>query len=345
MNALVNTGPVAFRQLAALRVRATGERAPLRFERNLILGHTIGWQSAEDWHAIARHVRDIDPRIETFIARTDLPNSATRRMAASRPTLVVSPGPLSRFRPSRGSIYQGRAIPKLEQLRFLAAAGVNIPRTRVLTADLRLDPAEWGDFVIVKPTDLATSSYGRGIQLMRTGRVRYIAPHDYPADHPGRRGPMVVQQFIDSGDRISYYRVLTFFGEPLYAQLSWGTEQRIDLAASDEAIESSVIATQPLEKNKAFVDDRDVIALARAAHAAMPDVPLKGCDIIREARTGTLYVLEVNPGGNTWHFSSSYLARNRAANGPEFEKQRRDQFDALRTAARTLVQRTNAEAK
>ncbi|MEJ0098010.1 MAG: hypothetical protein WDM84_08950 [Bauldia sp.] len=93
---------------------------------------------------------------------------------------------MSVFRPLRGKVYQGWPIPKFEEVRRLAVAGVPVPLTALLTPELRLDPALWGEFVIVKPTDIATSSHGHGIQLMRTGRVSYIAPRDYPKGHPGR---------------------------------------------------------------------------------------------------------------------------------------------------------------
>jgi hypothetical protein len=53
----------------------------------------------------------------------------------------------------------------------------------------------------------------------------------------------------------------------------------------------------------------------------------------------------VNSGGNTWHFSSRYSAALRRSYGADYELQRRQQFDAMRTAARALVARTNAEAE
>src|SRR4029077_18625323 len=107
-------------------------------------------------------------------------NSEARRQPPSRPSLVCSPGPLEAFRPLRGRVYQGTPIAKLEQLQRLAAAGVPVPRTAVLTPDLVLDPTVWGEFVIVKPMDLARSSHGHGVQLMRTSRVRFKATSEYP---------------------------------------------------------------------------------------------------------------------------------------------------------------------
>jgi hypothetical protein len=247
----------------------------------------------------------------------------------------------------RGKVYAGRMIPKLEQLRRLEAGGVPIPRTEVLKPGIKLDPAEWGEFVIIKPTDILSSSKGRGIQLMRTERVRYIAPDDYPPRHPGRNGPMVVQPFIDTGPELLLMRVLTLFGEPLYMTRMRAPRPVMDLAgADDDTLENMKIATQIAdEKINDFVADEAALAMARRIHAAVPEIPLKGSDIMRDVRTGAMYVLEFNPGGNTWHFSSRSSAPSRARRPPEHEIRRKQQFDAFRTAARVLVERTRAEAE
>jgi hypothetical protein len=217
----------------------------------------------------------------------------------------------------------------------------------VLTPDLKLDEAEWGDFVIVKPTDLNTSSKGHGFRLMRTRRVRYIAPRDYPANHPGRYGPMLVQQYVSDNGHVGVVRVLTLFGEPLYAVKNRSIERIVDPDAPDEVIEALPVAHQLLTEAtrvRSLAAEPDELALARAAHEAMPEIPLKGVDLLRDGKTGALYVIELNCRGNTWHFSSAFEAANRARNGEEFERRRLSQFDALRTAARILVARTNAEA-
>ena len=87
------------------------------------------------------------------------------------------------------------------------------------------------------------------------------------------------------------------------------------------------------DKVKDFVFDADVMPVAKAAARAIPEVPLKGCDILRDERTGRVYVLELNPGGNTWHFSSAFLAQVRTEDPPEQNQSRLTQFDALSTAA------------
>lgn len=43
---------------------------------------------------------------------------------------------------------------------------------------------------------------------------------------------------------------------------------------------------------------------ARKIGAAFHDAPLLAIDFLRDAKTGKLWFLECNPGGNTWHFSS-----------------------------------------
>ncbi len=314
-------------------------------QRHLVIVHQPGWQALDDWYEIAQQVRRIDPATGVFIVRADRPDPELQKQAATLPSLVFSAGPLRAFVPERGKVYHGRLIHKFEQLMRLAAGGVRVPMSTLLQPDTRLDPAKWGEFVVLKPTDISTSSHGKGIQLMRTARVRYIKPEDYPEDHPGRRGPIVVQQFINSGPRMPHYRVLTLFGEPLYCQLSEAAENRVDLSSTDETIETAPIAMNVLlGKTKTFLYRADVVALARAAYRAVPEAPLQGCDIIRDAATDQLYVLELNPGGNTWHFSSSFQAPLRAIDGAEHEARRRWHLDAFGTAAHVLADVTRREA-
>jgi len=325
------------------RTKTSPSGAPTR---HLVLAYRPGWQSLEDLSAIARRVREICPEIGTFVLPAAQANSVSRRRAAARPTLVVSTGAMTGFRPLRGRIYQGYPIAKFQQLKRLHAAGVPVPMTTRLTPDLRLDPAVWGEFVILKPTEMTTSSHGDGINLFRSRRVRFIPPEEYPLGHPGRLGPMLVQQYIDTGDKLAVYRVLTFFGEPLYAMLIRSRVPRVDLSAPDPIIERAIIAHQADEdRDRHLVNDPDVIALARLVYAAIPEIPLQGCDIIRSAGTGRLFVLELNPGGNTWHFSSQHGADMRQKMGPQAVRQMHEQFNAFETVAATLAGRTLNEAE
>jgi len=326
-------------------MRAATPKAEIR--RHLVIVRHPGWQSVEDWTDIGSRVRRIDPSIGVHIVTTKDEHAAAAEAAARLPTLVFSPSMLGKFKPRRGKVYHGGPMPKFEQVRRMAAAGVRVPQTMIIGKNMPpLDPARWGEFVIVKPTDIRTSSNGDGIQLMRAERVRYIAPEDYPEGHPGRFGPMVVQQYIDTGPGVSTFRVLTLFGQALYSEYIYGTGEGIDYGASDAVIEASPIAIQNIEgRSRAFRYDADVIAMARAAHEAIPEVPLKGVDVLRDHRTGLLYCIEVNPNCNAWIFSSKIGEAQRLSQGPDYTQARKDQLDAFGTAAHVLADVTRREAE
>ena len=81
--------------------------------------------------------------------------------------------------------------------------------------------------------------------------------------------------------------------------------------------------------------DPEVIQLAESAHAALPDHPLLGVDILRDAESGRLYVLELNTVGWTWHFSTPDAKRvARETGGDPYA-----QMNGLERAARVLVKK------
>jgi hypothetical protein len=81
--------------------------------------------------------------------------------------------------------------------------------------------------------------------------------------------------------------------------------------------------------------DSEIISLGQRAHQAFPECPVIGVDIIRESQSRRLYVLEVNPHGAVWHFSSPF-AKNL---DPEYVRERYAQFNALDLAADLLIQK------
>ena len=202
--------------------------------------------------------------------------------------------------------------------------------------------------------DLAQTSKGEGVHLMRRRRLHGKQMSDFPPDHPLRqaRTGYLVQRFVDTGEYPSYYRIQTFLGKAIYAWHSSLVEPRCPLDASDEAIESTVIATQGGAKSRKLVSDPDLIAMAERVHAALPHVPMLAVDCIREAKTGKIYVLECNAGGNTWHFSSEIGEKlrhgfgNAEVNGPERASEIARQmfiaqFGAFDIVARQLVDATH----
>jgi len=313
-------------------------------ERHLVLVHTPGFQDVGDFEEIARKVREFAPDIEVFIAYDEIPSSVTRRRAGRKPTLVVSPGKLIEFRPLRGKIYAGTAIPKLEQLARFRAAGLPVPASMEITPGVVLPEAEFGSHVVIKP-GYSQASHGRAMTLMRREMVRFRPQHEYPEDHPGHYASMFVQRFIDTGLFINHYRVLTLFGVPLLSFKTAATWERPPLDSPDEVLEKFNVKARRLEGRLAreLTRDPDILELAKRVAVALPEIPLQGIDIVREAATGKLFVLEANPGGNTWIFSKGDMTRR-------LEKalgvaRLGDPFDAFTTAAKVLIERTRLEAE
>lgn len=316
----------------------------MAIERNLILVHTRGYQDVRDFQEIAGIAQRLAPDVEVFIASNDIPSSTTRRRASRRPTLVFSPGNLLEFSPLRGKIYAGCPIPKLEQIARFKAAGLPVPASAEITPDVALPAATFGSHIVVKP-GYSQASRGVDIVLMRREAVRFQPQAAYPVDHPGRYGPMIAQKFIDTGPCVNHYRVLTLFGVPLIAFKTSSTEARPPLDAPDEELATVAVKARrrvaPITRE--LTADADILDLARRTYSALPEIALQGVDIIKEAGSGQLFVLEANPGGNTWIFSKGEMT-TRLQQALKLDRLT-DQFDAFTRAAEVLIARTRAEAE
>src|SRR5687768_2170143 len=246
-------------------------------ERNLILVHQPSRQNRADFETIARKVQELADDIEAFVACNETPSSVTRKKAAQKPTLVFSPGPLDVFRPMRGKIYAGQPIPKLEQMARMAAAGLPVPAFAEITPDTVLSEQRFGSHVVVKPGH-SLASHGQAITLMRREAVRYRPPEEFPPEHPGRLGPLFVQQFIDTGPLVSHYRVLTWFGTPLLAYRNTSFVERAPLDAPDDVL-AKVAVKARRGANAArteLIKEDDVLSLASRTYAAMREIPQQG---------------------------------------------------------------------
>ncbi|MDQ4097544.1 MAG: hypothetical protein M3144_06725, partial [Actinomycetota bacterium] len=89
-----------------------------------------------------------------------------------------------------------------------------------------------------------------------------------------------------------------------------------------------------------LTDDPRVLSFAADAHAAFRTIPLLGVDVLEDAETGKLYVIEVNAVGYTWHFSSRPGLRAQREFGFDLDAQ----FDGRRKAARILVEQVRRHA-
>ena len=308
------------------------------FSRNLLILQSVGEQDPSDWITIQRRIERNAPDIEVRIANNGHGNSVTARWQVRRPSLVFSPLVLINFEPRGGTVYSGRVIHKDEQLRRLSSAGIPTPRTETLSSASLINHKEWGDYLVVKPAQFSHS--GKGVTLVRTMDLstRYdelSALFD---------GPILVQPFIDHSEDgfPTEFRVLTMFGSALYcARNRWGVRRRP--VAEIAADPLGVIASNNKQMGgriRSVCNDAEIIALGERVHQAFPECALLGVDIIRESQTGQLYVLETNPYGMTWHFSSP-LSKTF---DPQHVRELYAQFNALDHVADLLIQKTRAEA-
>ncbi len=322
--------------------------------RTLILVNHPGLQKRQDFEEIRAKIDALAPEIDVQIVEAGQSVDEFDDDIWQRPCLVVSFAPPStfRFRPKRGLVYCCRYIAKFDQLTRLYRANIPVPFSAQLAFGKQLDKRIWGPLVVLKPTTPGFMSQG-AVFLMRTERVADLAESVFPLGHPSRRLPVLVQRFVDTGEWPSYYRVLTLFGEPLYCRKGFTLKPRPPLDAPDEVLLKAQIATNAetgTRKRAQFSNDADVLDLARRAYAAMPAIPLQGVDIIRDAASGRLFVLEINAGGNTWHFSSTYMEKRRKPRPAEEQsahprEERIAQFGAWDVAARVLIKKTREEAR
>jgi hypothetical protein len=317
-------------------------------KKNLILVMDTRLDAA-DIYDVANRIVGMDHNIAVHLVSAQENADSLPAEVWKRPSVTVGFGPAANFVPPRGPIFENRPTEKLEQYKRLCAAGIPTPRTERFEFGKHYDEKDWSEFVILKPLPLTLSSRKGWTRLYRTHRLEHLKAHELPGDHFLRKGPGLVQTLIDTGSHPAKYRVLSLFGEALYGSMTRSAVPRVSLDASDEELESSVIdAKNPKstiadtagERNR-LVTDEDVLALARRVHAVFPRIPYLGIDILRRQSDGCLFALEVNAGGNTWHFPSRKDAHRNRLGGRQAMV---DQFGAWTVAAKVLIQLAHAHA-
>lgn len=258
-----------------------------------------------DFQEVSRRIEAAAPDIKArvFVTSASLRTLAGSLAIAARPTVTIEMDRIKFAAIPRGHRLRHRLLGKLRELEILTAGGIPVPRTVPLRPDTVLDPGEWGPYVVVKPN---IGKRGAFVWVHRTTRVRYRPPEEFPPGHYGRDG-MLAQRFIYTGRWPTAYRVLTYFGRVVMAIHYDGQRDLPPLAGPaafrmDGGGHSIVAAAMGCVISTAA--DPEVLDLARRAHALFPEFPSLGTDIIREAGTGRLYVLETNPYGDSWTLSS-----------------------------------------
>jgi len=310
--------------------------------KNLVVIVDKQFCNPKDFLDIAQRIRKQASDIEVTVATADALNSVPGKIWRS-PCLTVSLSRLGRFRPSRGEIVSNHPIAKLEQMRMMKASGISVPHADEFKFGMDFPAEIWGEHVMIKPIPLHLTSKGLHMQVFRREKIAGMMASDFPKDHLIHHAPMLVQRFVYTGKYPSTYRVLTLFGEVLYAMKYQSLRPSPSLTDSDEVIESGDFTSKG-RREYLFGDYPDEVAFAEKISRAFPRVPLLGIDIVREDTTQKLYALEVNAGGNTWHYSSPMWAKRRLQ-FPEAARMMREQYSAFDAAARGLIRATRVFAK
>jgi hypothetical protein len=292
----------------------------------MIANHKMN--SLGDLEKVAGFVRAIAPNVRPFV-RYDFPYKYKRLLMVDRPTFVYSPVPLKMFKPARGVVFQGTSMAKSQECEALIKAGVSVPRYKLVTERDRPDLTDLGAYVVVKPD---CGARGALVRVSRSNRVKWSA---YETEVSGKGDRWIAQEFIYTGPWPVNYRVTTLFGKVLWSWKQEADRNRPPLSGPEGFKETPGLNVVASSKGcmMALNYDPEIIEFAERAHAAFPDVPLLGTDVLRDATTGKLYVLEVNASGWVWHFSSPIGLRAQKEFGFSLERQ----FDGLRRAAHILA--------
>ena len=311
--------------------------------KNLILVTHPGRQDWRDFEAIGQEIARLAPDIFGYIVSGNDTAESIPREDWRRRSLIVSFGSLANFKPPRGRIFRPAWISKYDEYLLFAAAEVRTPFTSVFRLGRAFDFSKHKPLVVAKPTKMGSMSHGDQVVLLRRERVQEVVPARFPPELTSDAAPIIIQDFVDPGPMARIFRVLVLFGEALFCYRVTAEAPRPNLDAADAELESGRVASNAPGRMIEFVADAEVIEFAKAASRAIWWIPLLGLDLIRESGTGALYVLESNPGGNTWVFSSQMGIETRGlAGGAEgFKKQ----FGAWNIAAKALIRATHAFAE
>jgi hypothetical protein len=263
---------------------------------NLVTNPSVN--TAADFAELAAWISESAPEIAVFV----LPDAeGADAHVPDLPTLTVSPAPVRWLRPRRGPLLQGQHLPKSQEYRALDAVGIPVPRWARLLPGRKPALAGFGPYVVTKPD---FGARGADIRVERSELAAWTKPRTELAEHfGGPFNPRVAQELVYTGPWPKSCRVATLFGTALFAFEIEADHAREPLLDRQAYRGQSVVSSG---KGCTFrlCADTEMASLAERAHAAFPNVPLLGVDVVRDADSRQLFVLELNSIGYTWHFSS-----------------------------------------
>jgi len=308
------------------------------YKKALIVVHRN--ENADDFQQIARRVRKLDPSIGVTMVSDFLTSKMLPSEYLNLPMLVIylcNPPP-SEFKVATKLAV--KEISKIDEYAHFTQHSIPCLPIERFKWGMALDPANYGDWVVLKPE--FKNSTGRDINMLPTALLPTLMLDDFPANHLIREDTYLVQKFIKTGETPVHYRVTIFLNEILFSSKSCSKFQypQPNLTCMLSTTVASNIAEN---RTTQLYENEEINNFALVVSNTFPVSPLLGIDILQDELTKQLYVLEVNAGGNVWHFSSTNGENYRFNLGGKNAMVR--QYNAWDRAAEALVRNTHALAR
>jgi hypothetical protein len=300
-------------------------------------------ESLEDFNQIARRAHRLDSTVAVIPISEHLHSSLIAKPLLNLPMLVIflcNPPDKEFHLAGKLAVEE---ISKIKEYEHFKKNHISCLPIEPFKFGMSLDSSIYGELVVLKPQTI--QSTGKDINMIPTNLIPTLKLEDFPEDHLIRRDQYYVQKFVYTGDKPEHYRVLVFLDTVLYIRKN---ESIFDYPNLNDGLKSSLSRTvgsnYPRHRKHSMANDHEIGQFALKVSATYTKHPIFGVDVVREKNTGTLYALETNPGGNTWHFSSNFTAKM-----GEDNKLRREQclkqFNAFDRAAEALIRKAHELAK
>jgi hypothetical protein len=293
-------------------------------------------ESLQDFFDVSNRLIQLDPEIQVIVCDEkiiyeDIPEGFFSLKVCV--IYLVNPPPLT-FKHELPYI-SVKHMTKLEEYWLLKKANIPYLPIEPFIWGMSVDSDLYGDWIVLKPKRF--QSTGKDINMLPRQSLSSLKPSDFPNDHFIHCDDYYVQRFVKTGSNPFHYRAMIFCGEILYSSTNKSYSTYPDLTTDIPTLLNTTIASNIVgNRERKIVKDERKNRFALKVAKAFPQFPILGVDIVEDEETKELYVMEINAGGNVWHFSSQ-IVRNMPEHTHEQTEQMLNQYKALDTAAKALL--------
>ena len=296
-------------------------------------------ESSDDFKEIARRAYKLDPGLKILGFPDRIDPEKIPPAFFSIPHLViylVNPPPKDFLHES--PMLSVRYMDKIEEYEHFKKHGLPCLPIEKFEWGMELDPAIYGEWVVLKPQNI--QSTGKDVNMVPTKAIPSLKLADFPEDHLIHKDEYFVQKFLKCGERPTHFRVTVFLNQILFSSCA---QSKLEFPSTRSKIKDylrvTVASNMRENRNTSLYVDDEINKFALFVASKFPSNPLLGIDILRDKISGKPYILEMNTGGNTWHFSSEIGKEYRFDLGGKNQMIR--QYKAWDRAAQALVSKLN----